>query len=92
MLLVCKTGQLKAYTNSHMFSLMYSELNTSTAVDLEMSTRDTEITNTTDTVIMKNVAYTPAEDATQNEPFKQVPARTDTTVTIIMSKASAVFE
>ena len=73
-----------------MFSLMYSELNTSTA-DFEMTTRDDEITNTTDTVIMKNVAYTPAEDATQNEPFKQVPARTDTTVTIIMSKASAMY-
>ena len=70
-----------------MFSLMYSELNTSTA-DFEMTTRDDEITNTTDTVIMKNVAYTPAEDATQNEPFKQVPARTDR---LIMSKASAMY-
>ena len=58
-----------------MFSLMYSELNTSTA-DLEMSTRDT-ITNATDTVIMKNVAYTTAEDTTQIGPCKQVPARTD---------------
>ena len=67
---------------------MYLELNTS-AADLEMSTRDTgTVTNTTDTVIMKNISYTTAEDATQNEPFKQVPARTDR---LIMSKASAMY-
>ena len=76
-----------------MFSLMYSELNTSTA-DLEMTTRDDEITNTTDTVIMKNISYTTAEDVTQNGPCEQVPARTDIVlyiVTIIMSKASAMY-
>ena len=69
-----------------MFSLMYSELNTSTA-DLEMSTRDDEITNTTGTIIMKNISYTTAEDATQNGLCKQVPARTDR----LMSKASAMY-
>ena len=66
---------------------MYSELNTSTA-DLEMSIRDDEITNTTDTVIMKNISYTTAEDATQNGPCKQVPARTDRLT--LQSKASAI--
>ena len=71
-----------------MFSLMYSELNTSTA-DHEMTTRDDEITNTTDTVVMKNISYTTAEDATQNEPFKQVPARTDRLM--LQSKASAMY-
>ena len=56
---------------------MYLELNTS-AADLEMSTRDTgTVTNTTDTVIMKNISYTTAEDVTQNGPCEQVPARTD---------------
>ena len=67
---------------------MYSELNTSTA-DLEMSIRDDEITNTTDTVIMKNISYTTAEDATQNGPCKQVPARTDRLM--LQSKASAMY-
>ena len=59
-----------------MYSLTYAELNTFIS-DLEVSAKDTDFTNTTDSVIIKNVAYTTAEDTTQNGVYKEVPARTD---------------
>ena len=55
-----------------MYSLIYAELNTFTP-DLEVSRKDTDITNTTDTVIIKNVAYTTAEDTAQNGAYIKVP-------------------
>ena len=61
---------------SHMYSLIYAELNTFTP-DLEVSRKDTDILNTADTVIIKNVANTTAEDTAQDGAYKQVPARTD---------------
>ena len=59
-----------------MYSLICAELNTFTP-DLEESTKNTDITNTADTVIIKNVANTTAEDTAQDGAYKQVPARTD---------------
>ena len=59
-----------------MHSLTYAELNTFIP-DLEVSAKDTDFTNTTDSVIIKNVAYTTAEVTTQNGVYKEVPARTD---------------
>ena len=56
-----------------MYSLTYAELNTFIS-DLEVSAKDTDFTNTTDSVIIKNVAYTTAEDTTQNGVYKEVPA------------------
>ena len=64
-----------------MYSLTFAELNTLTP-DLEVSRKDTDITNTTDTVI-KNVAYTTAEDTAQNGAYRQVPARTDKLMTLL---------
>ena len=59
-----------------MYSLIYAELNTFTP-DLEVSRKDTDITNNADTVIIKNAANTTAENTAQDGAYKQVPARTD---------------
>lgn len=68
-----------------MYSLTYAELN-SFIPDLEVSANDTDVANTTDSVIIKNVAYTTAEDTTQNGVYKEVPARTDKLIIMSFTK------
>ena len=69
-----------------MYSLTYAELN-SFIPDLEVSANDTDVANTTDSVIIKNVAYTTAEDTTQNGVYKEVPARTDKLIIMFLGSA-----
>ena len=71
------------YKLSHMYSL--TELNTFIP-DLEVSANDTDVANITDSVIIKNVAYTTAEDTTQNGVYKEVPARTDKLIVMSFDK------
>ena len=69
-----------------MYSLIRAELNTFTP-DLEVSTKDTGITNTTDAVI-ENVANTTAEGTAKNGAYKQVPARTNKLCHLIKSPSN----